>query len=247
MQRHCTSARSRAGVLARCLSGCTTKELRRSAAEHWAKATPAQDVQLRHVGSPQLPKPPETTLHKAQGRPGPQLLTLPAPPASVSVKLAMVRLMGTALASDWAAWDPALAGSCRMTAAASAPAAPALPLSTLEGAACVLPLTPPAGPAAVATGGSSMPSDGGSGVGVLAAFLVALLRLGGLLPSLCPLAGRLWGADASSALNLQPRNGRHLQRCNTQRHSTELPHHCMSAAQVQQMPLQVSALSPHLL
>ena len=55
-----------------------------------------------------------------------------------------------------------------------------------------------------------MPSEGGSGVGVLGAFLAALLRLGGLLPSPRPLAGRLLGADASSALNLQPRNGSHL-------------------------------------
>ena len=135
-----------------------------------------------------------------------------------------------------------------MTAAASAPAAPALPLSTLEGAACVLALTTPAGLAAVATGGSSAPSEACSGVGVLDAFLAALLRLGGLPPSLRPLAGRLWGADASSALNLQPRDGSHPQCCNAQQISTELHYHCMFAAQeLQRMPLQASEVSPHLM
>ena len=58
-----------------------------------------------------------------------------------------------------------------------------------------------------------MPSEGGSGVGVLGAFLAALLRLGGLLPSLRPLAGRLLGADASSALSLQQHNASRLQCC----------------------------------
>lgn len=61
----------------------------------------------------------------------------------------------------------------------------------------------------MATCGSSMPSEGSSGVGVLDAFLAALLRLG-LPPSLRPLAGRLLGADASSALNLQPQSSSHF-------------------------------------
>ena len=67
---------------------------------------PPRLCSLDRLEPPQLSKPPGATLHKAQERPGPRSLTLPAPPPSVSLKLAMVRLMGTALASDWAAWGP---------------------------------------------------------------------------------------------------------------------------------------------